>query len=68
MNRDNKCPICNGLKKEGKVTFTVDLGENLIIVRNTPAKICALCGEEWIDDEVSEKLEEIVKEAKEKLK
>jgi len=23
---DTKCPICNGKKEQGKVTFTVDLG------------------------------------------
>jgi len=60
----NKCPICNGEKKQEKVTFTVDLGTNLIVIRETPATVCSLCGEEWISDEVAENIEYIVKEAK----
>ena len=63
---NSKCPICGGLKKEGKVTFTVDLGDNLIVIRNTPATICSLCSEEWISDDVAQNIEEIVNEAKEK--
>ena len=59
-----KCPICNGEKEQGKVTFTVDLGTNLIVIRNTPATICSLCGEEWISDEVAENIEAVVSEAK----
>ncbi len=62
----NRCPICNGEKEQGKVTFTVDLGTNLIVIRETPATICSLCGEEWISDEVAENIEAMVKEAKNK--
>ncbi len=62
----NRCPICNGEKEQGKVTFTVDLGTNLIVIREIPATICSLCGEEWISDEVAENIEAMVKEAKNK--
>ena len=59
-----RCQICNGLKEQGKVTFTVDLGTNLIVIRDTPAIVCSLCGEEWISDKVAENIEAVVKEAK----
>jgi len=58
------CPICNGKKEQGKVTFTVDLGTNLIVIRDTPATVCSLCGEEWISDKVAENIEAVVREAK----
>jgi len=61
---DKKCPICNGKKENSKVTFTVDLGTNLIVIRDTPATVCSLCGEEWISDEVAENIEAVVNEAK----
>ena len=61
---ETKCPICNGTKESGKVTFTVDLGTNLIVIRDTPATVCSLCGEEWISDEVAENIEAVVNEAK----
>ena len=63
---DTKCPICNGKKEQGKVTFTVDLGTNLIVIRDTPATVCSICGEEWISDEVAENIEALVEEAKAK--
>ena len=63
---EEKCPICNGNKELSTVTFTVDLGTNLIVIRNTPATVCSVCGEEWISDEVAESIEEVVKEAKTK--
>ena len=38
-----KCPICNGKKEQGRVTFTVDLGTNLIVIRETLLQQSALC-------------------------
>ena len=64
--KTNKCPLCNGTKIASTVTFTVDLGTSLIVVRNTPATVCSLCGEEWISDGVAENLEMVVSEAKAK--
>ena len=61
-----KCPICYGEKSISTTTFTVDLGTNLIVVRNTPAMVCSNCGEAWIDDTAAQQLEAIVNEAKEK--
>jgi len=65
-NNQNNCPLCNGKKELSTVTFTVDLGTSLIVIRNTPATVCSLCGEEWIADDVAENLEAVVAEAKEK--
>lgn len=63
-NNKTNCPLCNGKKELSTVTFTVDLGSSLIVVRNTPATVCSLCGEEWISDDVAENLEAVVHEAK----
>jgi len=65
-NKQKYCPLCSGEKELSTVTFTVDLGTTLVIVRNTPATVCSVCGEEWISDEVAENLETIVEEAKKK--
>lgn len=62
----NECPVCGGEMVEGKVTFTVDDGKSLVVIRQTPATVCFQCGEEWISDEVAEGLEAIVDEAREK--
>ena len=61
---ENICPICGGLKKSGTTTFTVDMEDTLVVIRNVPATICSLCGNEWFPDETSANIESIVKEAK----
>ncbi len=39
---------------------SVDLGCGVVVVRNVPAKICAQCGEEWIESEIAKELERVV--------
>jgi YgiT-type zinc finger domain-containing protein len=58
------CPICGGTKKQGKTTFTVDMGFGVVVVREVPATVCALCGADWIEDRIVEKLEKIVENAR----
>ena len=55
-----------GGKKAGKTTFTVDLGFGVVVVREVPATVCSQCGADWIDDAISEKLEKIVDDARQK--
>lgn len=62
----DECPFCGGLKRDGKTTFTVDLGFGVVVVRDVPATVCALCGADWISDAVAAKLEDIVGEARNK--
>jgi YgiT-type zinc finger domain-containing protein len=58
------CPLCGGEKKKGMTTFTVDLKETIVVVRDVPVTICSLCGNEWIADDVAEVLETIVQDAR----
>jgi YgiT-type zinc finger domain-containing protein len=60
----DKCPLCGGTKKEGRTTFTVDLGSGVVVVRNVPATVCSQCGADWIEDAVSQKIEGIVNDAR----
>ncbi len=60
------CPLCKGKKEAGKTTFTAELGFGVVVVRDVPALVCDLCGADWIEDSIAEKLEEIVAEAREK--
>lgn len=60
------CPLCGGTKKEGKTTFTVDLGYGVVVVRDVPATVCSQCGADWIEDNVALMLENIVNDARKK--
>lgn len=61
-----QCPLCGGAKKTGTTTFTADFDFGVVVVRNVPALVCALCGADWIQDEMAARLETIVAEAKTK--
>lgn len=59
-----KCPVCGGEKRLGTTTFTVDLGFGVVVVRNVPAAVCAQCGADWIADDIAERLEILVEDAR----
>ncbi len=56
----DSCPLCGGRKVPGETTISVELGFGVVVVRHVPALVCGQCGEEWIDDAVSRKLEQQV--------
>jgi YgiT-type zinc finger domain-containing protein len=62
--KDDLCPVCGGIKSESATSFTVDYKIGIVVIRDVPASVCKQCGEEWISDSVSEKLEQIVNIAK----
>ena len=63
---ESGCPLCGGNKEPGRTTYTVDLGEGPIVVRNVPATVSAQCGEEWIAPDVAQELERLTEEARRK--
>jgi YgiT-type zinc finger domain-containing protein len=64
MKTNIPCPICGGTKTQGATTFTVDLGFGVVVVRNVPALVCDQCGADWIADEIAERLEKTVNDAR----
>jgi YgiT-type zinc finger domain-containing protein len=46
--------------QDGLSTFTSDLGNCIIIVKNVPSKVCGQCGEVSYTGEVAHRLEQIV--------
>jgi YgiT-type zinc finger domain-containing protein len=60
------CPLCGGSKAEGKTTFTADLGFGVVVIRNVPATICTQCGADWLANDVSAQIEQMVQEARKK--
>jgi YgiT-type zinc finger domain-containing protein len=64
MFKKDTCPLCGGGKKAGKTTFTVELGEGILVVRNVPALLCNQCGEDWIEDKIASRLEKLADQAR----
>ena len=59
-----KCATCGGKRKKGTTTFTAEFGSGIVVIRDVPAIVCTQCGEDWIADEIAERLEKIVTQAK----
>lgn len=55
------CPLCKGKITQGKTHLTYDMGEDdVLVVKDVPARICEQCGESFIDIDVVRQVEKIV--------
>lgn len=54
---------CNTVK-QSTTTHVVNYKGSIIVIKNVPCEECEQCGEIFYTDEVAEKLEQIVDEAK----
>jgi YgiT-type zinc finger domain-containing protein len=52
-----KCVICKtGETKVGKATVTLEKNGTTLVFKGVPASVCANCGEEYVDEEITAKL------------
>ena len=58
------CFMCRGTVQEDFSTFTTDMGDCIVIIKNVPSRVCDQCGETSYNDEVARRLEQIVKNIK----
>lgn len=59
-----KCLACKyGTPKPGVTNFTAERDGVLIVVRHVPALICETCGEEYLDDSITDELYKQVEKA-----
>jgi len=59
-----KCPICRtGETQPGKATVTLEREGLTLVVRGVPARVCANCGEEYVDEVETQRLIAAAEEA-----
>ena len=52
-----KCVICKvGETQPGTTTVTMERGGVTLVFKKTPARVCANCGEAYLDEEISRQL------------
>ena len=56
------CFFCKGTLKDSVTAHVVNSNDCIIIVKNVPCTQCTQCGETFYDNEVTLRLERIVKE------
>lgn len=59
-----RCAICKqGETVPGTATVTLNREGTTIVVKGVPARVCENCGEEYIDEEITEGLLKFAEEA-----
>ncbi|MDD6002253.1 MAG: type II toxin-antitoxin system MqsA family antitoxin [Bacteroidales bacterium] len=58
------CPHCGSKTEKNLTTYTIDLGEVLVVIRRVPCYQCDHCGEIVYDADVFQNIEKIVGAAK----
>jgi YgiT-type zinc finger domain-containing protein len=56
--------MCKGKTQNSFSTFTADIGNCIVIVKNVPSQMCDQCGEVSYSDDVARRLEQIVNSIK----
>ncbi len=59
-----KCVICKeGDTRPGETTITLERHEATLVFKKVPARICANCGEAYLEDSISAQLLQTAEEA-----
>ena len=59
-----KCVICkSGETQPGTATVTLERAGMTLVIQGVPARVCANCGEEYVDEETSARLLKTAEEA-----
>ena len=55
-----KCVICRqGLTNNGLTTVTLERGHTTVVIKDVPAEICENCGEYYLNQEVTNKIQKL---------
>jgi YgiT-type zinc finger domain-containing protein len=59
-----KCVICKqGRTCNGSTTVTLERGRTTVVIKDVPAEICENCGEYYLSEEVTAKVQNLAEQA-----
>jgi YgiT-type zinc finger domain-containing protein len=59
-----KCVICKQAEtRPGKATVTLERDGATLVIKGVPARVCPNCGEEYVEEEITERLLQTAEEA-----
>jgi YgiT-type zinc finger domain-containing protein len=59
-----KCVICKqGQTHQGLTTVTLERGHTTVVIKDVPAAICENCGEYYLNEKVTEKVQGLAEHA-----
>jgi YgiT-type zinc finger domain-containing protein len=58
------CVVCKkGTTKPGKTTITLEKDGATLVFKGVPARVCDICGEAYVDEDITERLLKSAEEA-----
>lgn len=59
-----KCVVCKvGETRPGRATVTLERAGVTLVIKGVPAQVCGNCGEEYVDEETTDRLLRAAEEA-----
>ena len=59
-----KCVICkHGQTHNGTTTVTLEHNRTMVVIRAVPAQVCENCGEYYLSEEVTERVQNLAEQA-----
>src|SRR5262249_10738393 len=55
-----RCAVCGGELQATTITHEEKRDNQIYLFQNVPAKVCAACGEIWIDEEVLQQIDKLI--------
>ena len=62
MTSSDICALCKGKLREGFTELVLKVGAEIVVIKRVPALVCSCCGEAYLTLEVSEKIDQVLKE------
>jgi len=54
------CAVCGGEMRATTITHEEKRDSHIYLFQNVPAKVCTVCGEIWIDEEVLQVIDRLI--------
>ena len=63
MNK-NSCSVCGAKLKKEKITYTQEINGKVYIVEDVPALVCSECGEQYLEPDTVDIIQEAIEKGK----
>jgi YgiT-type zinc finger domain-containing protein len=62
MINSDMCALCGSKLREVSTDIVLKAGDELVVIKKVPALVCSCCGEAYITPDVSDKIDDVMKE------
>jgi YgiT-type zinc finger domain-containing protein len=69
MNRErDHCSVCGASLREATIIYTQTIGEQVYVVREVPAQVCPIDGEQYLAPEVVDAIQDAIEQGRKPMR